>query len=59
VIVEGGKRLQPGLVVDPPLVIYRADGTYTLEVAAMFEPGESEILNFKSPISDSQRQDRH
>jgi tRNA1Val (adenine37-N6)-methyltransferase len=37
-LVEGKKGGQPGLVVPPPLVLYRAQGGYTEEVAGMFLP---------------------
>ena len=37
VLVEGAKRVRPGVIAGPPLVIYREDGTYTGEVAGMFD----------------------
>ena len=37
-IVEAIKKGNPGLRVYPSLIIYRSDGTYTEEVASMFEP---------------------
>jgi len=36
VLLSATKGGRPGLVVDPPLVIYRADGCYTPEVARAF-----------------------
>jgi len=38
VLVEGVRGGQPGVTVDPPLVICRDDGTYTKEASAMFQP---------------------
>jgi tRNA1Val (adenine37-N6)-methyltransferase len=37
-LVEGIKDGRPALAVPPPLVLYRADGAYTEEAAAMFLP---------------------
>jgi tRNA1Val (adenine37-N6)-methyltransferase len=37
-LVEGVKQGKPGLKVEPPIVIYNEDGTYTEEVEAMFLP---------------------
>lgn len=38
VVAEGVKGGNPGLIVDPPLYIYRSEGVYTDEVGAMFFP---------------------
>jgi tRNA1Val (adenine37-N6)-methyltransferase len=38
VLVEGKKLGRPGLRVSPPLTVYRADGSYSDEVAAMLRP---------------------
>ena len=38
ILLEGIKGGNPGLKVLPPLVIYKNDGSYTEEVAKMFEP---------------------
>ncbi len=35
-IVEGVKGGRPGLKIDPPLVIYNKDGSYTCEIQKMF-----------------------
>jgi len=38
VLVEGAGGVRSGMTVCPPLVIYRENGVYTQEVAAMFQP---------------------
>lgn len=38
VLIEGLKGGRPGMVVAPPLVIYRENGTYTAEIEKMFRP---------------------
>lgn len=37
ILVHGSMRGNPGLIVDPPLVIYNRDGTFTDEVQAMMQ----------------------
>ncbi len=37
-IIEGVKGGRPGLKIDPPLVIYNKDGSYTSEIRKMFGP---------------------
>jgi tRNA1Val (adenine37-N6)-methyltransferase len=38
VLIEGVKGGHPGMVVAPPLVIYRENGDYTTEIEKMFRP---------------------
>ena len=38
ILVEGKKGGSPGLKIEPPLIIYRKDGSYTDEVQEMFKP---------------------
>jgi tRNA1Val (adenine37-N6)-methyltransferase len=38
VLIEGVKGGHPGMVVAPPLVIYRGNGDYTAEIEKMFRP---------------------
>jgi tRNA1Val (adenine37-N6)-methyltransferase len=38
VLIEGLKGGHPGMVVAPPLVIYRKNGDYTAEIEKMFRP---------------------
>lgn len=38
ILVEGIHKGNPGLKVDPPIVIYQDEGTYTEEMASMFDP---------------------
>ena len=38
VLVEGGKGARAGILIDPPVVLYREDGSYDVAAAAMFRP---------------------
>lgn len=38
ILVEGVKGARPGIRLDPPLIIYDANGEYSLEVQGMFAP---------------------
>lgn len=38
ILLEGIKDGRQGIRIDPPLIIYRADGSYTDEVLEMFQP---------------------
>ena len=38
ILVNGAKGAQPGIRLDPPLIIYDSKGGYTREILKMFEP---------------------
>lgn len=38
ILIEGVKDGRQGMTIDPPLIVYRADGLYTPEVQKLFQP---------------------
>lgn len=52
-LVEGVKRGQGGLIVGPPLFIYREDGEYTDDIKRMFDPEPYSCIGQCCPAIDS------
>ena len=52
-LVEGVKRGHGGLMIGPPLFIYREDGEYTDDIQQMFVPEPSSDTGHGSPAIDS------
>lgn len=36
ILIEGAKGAKPGVTIEPPLILYNADGSYTKELDAMY-----------------------